>query len=656
MGIVPRLFRGGHMVRGILWAVLAIAPMALIAVAVDALLDRHVAETIRKEAEVKAVAWADEFFTQLPAIGDIIATGQASRIQSKKIKNSIAVGDIFQFKLFKPDGALAFVSDEARFRGEDGAVVNDKARRVFETGAGAVSVNDGRREANRPDSYVEAYVPAITQDGDRIGVIEVYVDVSALHAVLESSFSRLSYYLIAGTGCIILVPSVFVAWRSRQLRLRDRRVLELQRVDQLTGVLNRDALSRQLDRDLSRHRRGRGTGLLFIDVDRFKEVNDTHGHKQGDLLLRHVARVLQASVREGADVVGRYGGDEFVVLCRSVDRQTLSQIANRIQNSVRQPFRSGGTVLMPSLSMGAYLSADDDDMQSAMHAVDLAVYEAKRRGRDRIVEYHESFEFAFQRRKHIESLVRKALDCELLEVHFQPVFGISTQNIEGFEALLRLADPDGELIEPAEFIPIAEETGHIDRIGSRVLETAIDAAASWPNSLFVSVNVSIAQFRSGALPLAVRKRLIDRNFDPTRLELEVSESILVDGDMSTRQQLQELRKAGISIAIDDFGSGHTSLEHLWRFAVDKIKMDRGFFEAHEHQPETYRTIAQAVVTLGKTLGLKVVAEGVETEQQLTAVTELGVDQAQGFLIGRPAPIELYEKSLRRHSQQLLRTG
>ncbi len=204
MLFVPPRSRAGHILRGVMWAAFVIAPLAMIAVAVDMLLDRHVAETIKKEAEVKAVAWAADFVEQVPAIGDIIESGNASSVQSNKIGDSIAIGDIFRFKLFSSEGRLAFVSDDERFRNEGGVALNEKARRVFETGAGNVSVNDGRQVTDRPDTYVEAYVPAIAEDGRRIGVMEVYVDVSAVHTVLDSSFSRLSFYLIVGTGFVLL--------------------------------------------------------------------------------------------------------------------------------------------------------------------------------------------------------------------------------------------------------------------------------------------------------------------------------------------------------------------------------------------------------------------------------------------------------------------
>lgn len=274
--------------------------------------------------------------------------------------------------------------------------MNAHAQEVHKTGRAIILVHDANAAEGEPENIVEAYIPAISPTGQRFGAIEVYVDVSDLEDALEDAFTQVSWFLIAGTLLVMAVPAAAYVHRSRQLRRRDRELLELTRYDQLTGILNRNSVSELLD-DLFADRRTRsGLGILFVDVDHFKQVNDQYGHACGDKLLKHIARILESSVRSDEDTVARYGGDEFVILCRSITLADFRSLYGRVMEGARTPCEHETKTYVPSLSVGAYLTSADDDQKTALHRADLAVYAAKRRGRGQVVEYSNDLEGMFE--------------------------------------------------------------------------------------------------------------------------------------------------------------------------------------------------------------------------------------------------------------------
>ena len=632
--LLPRLKRFG--VLGAL-AAGVIATVLVGVLGMDALLSAHVRNSIKQEAEHKAIAWADRFVAEIPALERIILSGEAAPEQSRRIDSAIVVGEVFRFKLFSAAGELRYVSDIGRFNAEGGAGFNETARAVYQTGAVNVSVHDGREKANGPDSYVEAYIPAAAPDGRRIGVIGVYIDVTAMKLALTHSFATLSQYLLIVSALLFLTPSVAMLFRSRQLRRQDRKLFQLSRFDHLTGVYNRRSLSNKLGELFCSKKQAGGNGLLFVDVDHFKQVNDTHGHETGDQLLRHVARLLKDAVRAKQDCVGRYGGDEFVVACQGVDREELLAVGRRIEAACKAPFRYGGAVLTPSLSIGAYVSKRDDDSQSALRAADLAVYEAKRRGRGRLVEYYPELDHAFERRRYVKSCLENAIEQELLVLYFQPIVDAATRRVAGFEGLLRLTDPKGGVISPGEFIPIAEETGLIEKIGLWTLQRGVKAARCWPETFFLSINLSVKQLQNGDLPGEIAHILEVNRFPPERLELEVTETIFISDEAKIREKIQAIKDLGVSVSLDDFGSGYSSLGYLSRYSFDKIKIDRSLIGARNDPSGRDSVLLNAIIALGKALKVNVVAEGVETPAQLAMVTDGGADQIQGFLFSRPMP-------------------
>ena len=286
-----RVFDFAKLYRTALAGAALVGALLLASQLIDVVLRQHVAASIKRNAEEKAISWGERFIAQLPSIDEIIATGRATDEQAQRIRDSLAVGEVFRFKLFAPNGDLTFVSDERRFLREGGAAHNAKAFAVFQSGESDVSVHDGRAKPNRPNTYVEAYIPAVAPDGTNVGVIEVYVDVTAIEHVLMGSFTKLSFWLIACCAVVFLTPAVAYALRGRQLQLRDRRVVELQKYDQLTGVLNRNALSHEIDRLFEERKANELLGLLFIDVDEL-------------VITGAIGKVIDAFLVEGDPVAG----------------------------------------------------------------------------------------------------------------------------------------------------------------------------------------------------------------------------------------------------------------------------------------------------------------------------------------------------------------
>ena len=621
-----------------------VIPIYLINLGVDALLDYKVKASLKHEAEAKAKSWTNNLIERLPSIERIIETGKATAEERLRIDDAFAVARVFRFKLFTNDGHQTFVSDQTEPDPEQSSKINSNAYRTSTTQSPLIFIKDGHTNPQRPNHYVEAYIQAYSNSGKAIGIIEVYVDVAELHDALSTSFARLSWFLIFGSALIFLVPASLVAWRSWQLREKDRKLIEIEQVDYLTGTLNRKTISAHLSKLFSSNKTAANNGILFVDVDCFKQINDNHGHHAGDLILKHVARTIRDSIRSESDFVGRFGGDEFIVVCTGATESELLSIGERIIQAMRVPFRNGNTAISLSVSIGAYLSRVYDDQESALHAADLAVYEAKRRGRDQLVQHYEELDETFNRRNYVGSCLNRAISDDLLRLEFQPVFDIKNSNLLGFEALLRLIGQDGETIPPNEFIPIAEETGLIQSIGIWVLNRSVEVASSWPDHLFVSINLSVAQFKSDAFTLEVAKTLNRYEFDSHRLELEVTESLFIEDKQEVKTRFDLFKRVGVSMVLDDFGSGYSNLGYLWNFEFEKIKVDRSLLNRAESEDEKTRVILRAIAIIADQLGATVLVEGIETEEHLAIAKACHIEQAQGFLLGRPTPeVDLAEQ-------------
>ncbi|MFZ2990864.1 putative bifunctional diguanylate cyclase/phosphodiesterase [Ideonella sp.] len=420
-------------------------------------------------------------------------------------------------------------------------------------------------------------------------------------------------------------------------KVRSERLLrQLAHTDSLTGLANRFVLRDRLAQALAR---GGQVGLLSIDLDHFKSINDSHGHSAGDELLAGVAQRLQACVRAG-DLVARLGGDEFAVLMQDLPSSALAlRMAERVVSSLADPMdvmsrrlRAGASV---GLAVGAGAAASVDEL---LVQADLALYEAKGSGRGRCVLYTPELGDSSRRRLSIEEGLRSALKRGELALHWQAQVDLASWRISGAEALMRWTHPELGVVNPGEFIEVAEQCGLIDDLGRWALFTACDWAASHFGTLTISVNVSPIQLRDEGFVEQVRQALLRSGLHPGRLELEITESVFIgDAELALRK-LHALRALGVKVALDDFGTGYSSLSYLRRFPFDTLKIDRAFVREVLQQGDA-RAIVEMMANLARTLGMRTVCEGVETDIQLQAVRDAGCDQVQGYLISRPCPAD-----------------
>ena len=411
--------------------------------------------------------------------------------------------------------------------------------------------------------------------------------------------------------------------------------------DALTGLPNRLMLTDRLEQGLARLRRGdRMFGVLFVDLDRFKAVNDTLGHTVGDQLLVEAAARIQTAVRE-IDTVARLGGDEFVVLCENIDGVNhATDLAQRIRAALERPFYFGDDEPRVSASIGIALCADGDETADGILAnADIAMYRAKDNGRNCYELFDEAMQQWVTAQVALEADLRQAVAREELRVHFQPFVEADTGVIRGFEALVRWERPRFGLVMPDNFIPLAEESGLIVDIGAWVLEAACRNAAEWNQRwpgrrLGVAVNVSSRQLLAGDIMEVVSGALARTGLDPTRLTLELTESTLIDDAVTAESLLRELRSLGVNLALDDFGTGYSSLTYLRAFPMNILKIDKSFVRAIGTEREDTAIVA-AVLALARNLGLSVVAEGIERHEQLAVLHQLGCPYMQGYLFSKP---------------------
>mgnify|MGYP001806823793 CR=1 FL=1 len=446
----------------------------------------------------------------------------------------------------------------------------------------------------------------------------------------------------------------FAGLRALPLRLLQRaidRAAWLAAHDPLTGLPNRALFRERLTASLASARRdGSAVAVLCLDLDHFKEVNDTLGHAAGDQLLRQVATRLAGCLRE-TDTLARLGGDEFaVVQTQAHQPRDAERVAARLIDVLTTPFDLDGHTVVIGTSIGIALSLDGRSDQSRMlQEADLALYQVKAEGRSAFRFHEAAMNTRLQARKAMEADLRTALAEGQFEMHFQPQVGLvegeTTPRVIGAEALIRWTHPTKGRIAPDQFVPLAEETGLIVPIGEWVLRESCRQAATWPGNISIAVNASVVQFRHPGFLASVQRVLAETGLAPGRLELEVTESFLMNDTESTIATLESLRTMGVRLAMDDFGTGYSSLGYLRKFRFDKIKIDRSFISTLGSDAEA-GAIVRAVVGITRSLGIRANAEGVETEAQAALLRAEGCGEAQGYLFGRPMSGERFMAALK----------
>ncbi|MGO3929838.1 putative bifunctional diguanylate cyclase/phosphodiesterase [Rhodopseudomonas pseudopalustris] len=458
-------------------------------------------------------------------------------------------------------------------------------------------------------------------------------EISEVSSLLDGRAILVRCQPVAGGGWMTVHEDITERYRSEQ------QIAHMARHDLLTGLLNRGAFHERMDEACARLRRwGETFSVIMLDLDRFKLVNDSLGHPAGDALLRAVVSRLKACIRE-TDVLARLGGDEFAVLqTRTKDSyEEAVAFADRIVNCLIDPIEIEGHQLVISTSAGIALAPQHGtDSDELIKNADLALYQAKAAGRNGYVTFETAMKDRANARQQLEGELRQAILHREFDLYYQPQVDARSGRVIGAEALLRWRHPRRGFVPPSEFIPIAEETGLIEKLGEWVLTEATTEAIRWPAPIKLAINLSPIQLTRGKLVDTVTQALRFSGLPPGRLEVEITETVFLEDEVNNLAVIRQLRALGVSVALDDFGTGYSSLSYLTRFPFDQIKIDK-FFSMNLIDRRDCAAIVSSVITLARGLGISTVAEGVETVRQFELLREAGVDYFQGYLFGPPVP-------------------
>jgi diguanylate cyclase (GGDEF)-like protein len=588
------------------------------------------------DATTMAESWAQHVADNVTDIEAIVAGEMPSEESMRFFTRAQAIRYVFGFEIFDLDGSLRFASEGNRVMTVDGSSHSAIARASAVEKRPAVAVKRGQPPI-RPENYSEAFVPVIV-DGETRAVVAAYIDLTEKNAQFQRTFALAAAALLLTTGIAFAAPCLGWYRRTEEIKFMARH-------DALTGLANRICFLERLEQSRARlNRDGTPFNVLMLDLDCFKEINDSLGHAAGDTLLKEVARRLLASTRR-ADMLARLGGDEFAIVqteSRSGftgddnNREAAASLARRLLMQFKQPFDLGGHKASVGASIGISLApADGGELTDLLKKADLALYETKSSGRGAYSFFDPRMMAASDERHQLETDMRLALTRGEFELHYQPIVDAKTREIVAFEALVHWHHPIHGLIPPGRFIGIAEDTGLIGPLGAWEVRQACRDARSWPPHIAVAVNLSAIQFRESDLLDVVPRALADSGLAAERLELEVTEAALLTNEGNTIALLHQLRNVGVSLVLDDFG--YSSLQLLRMFAFDKIKIDRLLTQDIGGRDDCASIIC-AIVGLSRNLGLVAAAGGVETEQQLTLLRAAGVSQTQGDLFGQPTPL------------------
>ena len=590
-----------------------------------------------QSATSDARSWAG-FMAKSIADLEPIAAGELPSAASMSFFQWAQKSDqVFRYEIFNREGYSQLVADHNRIVLLTLSEYSAAAARAGMTGRPVVETKEGN-SPELPSFYARAYVPVLV-DQVPIAVVAAYVDQTQERDRVHYAFLLAAVSLCLLSGLSFGVPAIALYRRTKEKQRGDLRIRFLAHHDALTGLANRARLVEKLDQALAAlPSRGGSFAVHFIDIDGFKEINDSAGHDGGNFVLTTVAERLRAAAQPGA-VVARLGGDEFVVIQSRVDgKHAAEEFANRLARALNAPMRYKENEIVSTVSVGVAMAPmDGNNPERLLKSADLALQKGKSDGRNCVRFFRPEMDAALLERIELEKAIRNAVLNNRFVLHYQPTIQISGRRLVGFEALIRLPAEDGTMIPPLVFIPVAEELRLIDKIGAWVLREACRAAALWPKHLTIAVNLSPAQFASGSVSAMVAATLQETGLEPHRLELEITETLLLGNTQANLTELQTLKAMGVAIVMDDFGTGYSSLSYLWRFPFDKIKIDRSFMQGFEDSRRDAETVVKTIIGLGRELNMRVTVEGVETARQAAFLEKADGDQAQGYYFGRPVP-------------------
>jgi diguanylate cyclase (GGDEF)-like protein len=590
-----------------------------------------------QSATSDARSWAG-FMAKSIADLEPIAAGELPSAASMSFFQWAQKSDqVFRYEIFNREGYSQLVADHTKIALLTLSEYSAAAALAGTTGRPVVETKEGHLP-DLPSFYARAYVPVL---GDEIpiAVVAAYVDQTQERDRVHYAFLLAAVSLCLLSGLSFGVPAIALYRRTREKQHGDRRIRFLAHHDALTGLANRARLIEKLDEAFPISRlRGGAFAVHFIDIDSFKEINDSLGHDGGDFVLKTIAERLRAAIRLG-DMVARLGGDEFVVIQSRVDgKDAADEFANRLTSALTAPIRFKESEIVSTVSIGVALApVDGTNPERLLKSADLALYKCKSDGRNCVSFFRPEMDAELLERIELEKTIRNAVVNDRFVLHYQPMIQLSGRRLVGFEALIRLPAEDGTLIPPLAFIPVAEELRLIDKIGAWVVREACRTAMLWPKHLTIAVNLSPAQFAAGSVSAMVAAALAETGIEPRRLELEITETLLLGNTEAIVTELQTLKAMGVAIVMDDFGTGYSSLSYLWRFPFDKIKIDRSFMQGFDGSPRDAETVVRTIIGLGRELNMRVTVEGVETAKQAAFLEKADGDQAQGFYFGRPVP-------------------
>lgn len=615
----------------------SIAIAALLVAAVSMILAAMREDDLQESRLINAESWAEHFVSQTPDIPSLMASSTPTQHQMHGIEMAESFDHVDGFAILASDGSMLFQTEHFEWLpdADKQQIVPD----VVTSGEGQVFDISELKHHSHSEILAMIVVPLMLTDGKTVGALAILKHEKTAASEGYSTSDMLSLIMPVISAVVFLAPMLLAIHSFESARRRAQEVSRLSTFDPLTGALNRSSFGRHLDRCFEQRRHQTDlVGIIHIDMDNFKSINDQFGHDKGDAFLRAMtSRFLDVLPKSG--FLGRLGGDEFVICLPHTTREELRKTSHAILTAAATAVRQEEHSILATVSIGMHLAPLEQDLETALANADLAMDQAKENGRNQIVEYVPALNVANTRGKLIEATLRRALDDNLLELFYQAIVDGHDNRIIGFEALLRLKDGDEGYFGPDEFIPVAERTGLINAIGRWTLSQAMQKATTWDDDIFISVNLSPVQLQSETLAQEIIAMLTEIGLRPDRLELEMTESMLLSDELGVSAQIEQLRFFGVRIAMDDFGTGYSSLGYLWKYDFDKIKIDRSFLQGYENSGARYRDIIETIVLLGHKLDMKVTVEGVETLGQTQMLSSMNADQFQGYYFSRPVPAD-----------------
>jgi diguanylate cyclase (GGDEF)-like protein len=598
-----------------------------------------VGRLLHNDAVSTGQTWASYLAKNVEDLEEIAGGAKPSPESQRFFDRVRQVGQVFRYIIYDCHTRLVSDTLDVDDDDEDLAKHNPAAATAIAGGQPLINVEEGQ-PPTRPPFFAEAYVPVVAK-GKTVAIVEVYVDQTEKRNDYRRTFLAATAALGLLIGLAFGLPAI--AWRRgvNKKRLADEHIRFLANHDSLTSLPNRNHLTAKIGDALADlPRQGGRLAMHCINIDHFKDINDTLGHSAGDELIQAIAERLRA-LAPVYGVAARSGGDEFVLLQTApASVEDALKLSKTVSEALSRPYAINGEHVSVTASIGVAMAPEDGDSAARlMKSADLALDRAKSEGGAAIQFYSSDMEAELNQRLRLERIIRDAVVGDRFQLNFQPVVEMPERRLVGFEALLRLRDDLGAPIPPTIFIPIAEQMGLITAIGTWVLRQACKTATDWPAHLKVAVNLSPAQFADGNLSEIVGAALTDSGLEPHRLELEITEGLLLGDGEAVLSELRKLKAMQVGIVMDDFGTGYSSLSYLWKFPFDKLKIDRAFMLALDaDDPGSAETIVKTIIDLGRTLNMTVTVEGVENERQVNFVEAARGDQIHGYYFARPLPV------------------